>query len=115
LALTVSSGSRENAYAESAPATSANSATDGTPRGIQTVSSTKLAEATRGFSTAAVVASSHIPGKTAFVGLGVARGVGAQLGASVAVGALVVVGASVGMPVKPAVVTSWHRGGIESV
>ena len=61
------------------------------------------------------VASSHIPGKTAFVGLGVARGVGAELGAKVVVGAWEPVGAVVGMPVKPAVVTLWHRGGIESV
>ena len=89
--------------------------TDGTPRGIQTVSSTKFAEATRGFSTAVAVASSHIPGKTAFVGLGVARGVGAELGAKVVVGAWEPVGAVVGMPVKPFVVTLWHRGGIESV
>ena len=35
------------------------------------------------------VASSHIPGNTAFVGLGVARGVGDELGAKVIVGALV--------------------------
>jgi len=61
------------------------------------------------------VASSHIPGKTAFVGLGVARGVGAELGAKLVVGTWEPVGAVVGMPVKPAVVTLWHRGGMESV